>query len=115
MKYAYPKYVTFNQNLKTLIKKWDETDPVDEWECFRADKIQKIQGNLNQILYQRCQNQDKLKVSNSNPVEIQNNTIIYKNNIQSDDLINKNNVIQQNSSISNKRSFKGKGSIDAFK
>mgnify|MGYP001398098012 CR=1 FL=1 len=30
MKYAYPKYVTFNQNLKTLIKKWDETDPVDE-------------------------------------------------------------------------------------
>ena len=60
-------------------------------------------------------NQDKLKVSNSNPVEIQNNTIIYKNNIQSDYLTNKNNVIQQNSSISNKGSFKGKGSIDAFK
>ena len=47
-------------------------------------------------------NQDKLKVSNSNPVEIQNNTIIYKNNIQSVDLINKNNIIQQNSSINNK-------------
>ena len=115
MEYTYPKYVTFNQNIKSLIKKWDETDPVDEWECFRADKIQKIQGNLNQILYQRCQNQDKLKVGNSNPVEIQNKTIIYKNNIKSDDLINKNNVMQQNSTISNKGSFKGKGSINALK
>ena len=75
----------------------------------------KIQGNVNQILYKRCQNQDNLKVSNSNPVEIQNTTIIYKNNIQSDDLVNKNNVIQQNSSISNKGSFEEKGSIDAFK
>ena len=33
MKNAYPKYVIFNQNLKILIKKWDETDPVDEWNA----------------------------------------------------------------------------------
>ena len=115
MEYAYPKYVIFNQNLKILIKKWDETDPVDEWECLRAEKIKKIQGNVNQILNKRCQNQDKLNVSNSNPREIQNTTIIYKNNIKSDDLINQNNVIRQNSYTSNKGSFKGKGSNDALK
>ena len=115
MKNAYPKYVIFNQNLKILIKKWDETDPVDEWECLRAEKIKKIQGNVNQILNKRCQNQDKLNVSNSNPREIQNTTIIYKNNIKSDDLINQNNVIRQNSYTSNKGSFKGKGSNDALK
>ena len=115
MEHAYPKFVIFNKNLKSLIKKWDEMDPVDEWECFRAEKINKIQGNVNQVLHKKCQNQDKLKVSNSNSDEIQNITTIYKNNIQSDDLINKNNIIKQNSNISNKGSFKGKGSIDAFK
>lgn len=46
---------------------------------------------------------------------MQNTTIIYKNNIQSDDLINQNNVIKQNSYISIKGSFKGKGSDDALK
>ena len=46
---------------------------------------------------------------------MQNTTIIYKNNIQSNDLTNQNNVIKQNSYISNKGSFKGKGSDDALK
>ena len=46
---------------------------------------------------------------------MQNTTIIYKNNIQSDDLINQNNVIKQNSYISIKGSFKGIGSDDALK
>ena len=46
---------------------------------------------------------------------MQNTTIIYKNNIQSDDLINQNNVIKQNSYINNKVSFKGKGSDDSLK
>ena len=103
MEHAYPKYVIFNQNLKNLIKKWDEKDPVDEWECFRAEKIKKIQGNVNQILYDRCQNQDKLNDISSNHVKIQNKTIFYKNNIK------------KKPNISNKGSFKGKGSIDAFK
>ena len=115
MEHAYPKYVIFNQNLKNLIKKWDETDPVDEWECSRAEKIKKIQGNVNQILYDRCQNQDKLNDIDSNPVKIQNKTIIYKNNIKSDDTINKKNIIKKKPITSNKGSFKGKGSIDAFK
>ena len=96
MEYAYPKYVIFNQNLKNLIKKWDETDPVDEWECSRAEKIKKIQGNINQILYDRCQNQDKLNDIGSNHVKIQNKTIFYKNNIKSDDTINTKNIIKKN-------------------
>ena len=115
MEHAYPKYVIFTQNLKNLIKNWDEKDPVDKWECSRAEKIKKIQGNVNQILYDRCQNQDKLNDIGSNHVKIQNKTIFYKNNIKSDDTINKKNIIKKKPSISNKGSFKGKGSIDAFK
>ena len=104
MEHTYPKYVILNQNLKSLIKKWDEMDPVDEWECLRAEKIKKIQGNINQVLHERCQNQDKFRVSNSNSVKIQNTTIIHKNN-----------VVKQKPNNSNRGSFKGKGSIDAFK
>ena len=39
-------------------------------------KNKKIQGNVNQILYDRCQNQDKLNDIGSNHVKIQNKTII---------------------------------------
>ena len=46
---------------------------------------------------------------------MQNTTIIYKNNIQSNDLKNQNKVIKQNSYISSKVSFKGNGSDDALK
>ena len=50
-----------------------------------------------------AKNQDKLNDISSNHVKIQNKTIFYKNNIK------------KKPNISNKGSFKGKGSIDAFK
>ena len=54
MEQSYPQYVKFESSLKKLLIKWDKYDPVDNWECKRAEKIFKIQGNLNQIITKRC-------------------------------------------------------------
>ena len=56
MELNYPKYIKFNNKLKTLIIKWDKKDPIDNWECKRAKKIQTIQGNPNSIILKRCNN-----------------------------------------------------------
>ena len=114
MEHTYPKYVIFKNNIKKLIKKWDEMDPVDDWECLRAKKIEKIQGNINQILNTRCQKKDQSSSINSNPKKNQNKNKI-RNNVQSKNVIKKNVVIKNNSNRSNIGSFKGKGSTDAFK
>ena len=66
MEQNYPKYINFNNSIKNLINKWDVDDPVDDWECLRADKIYKIQGNLNHIIHERCKkNKDANKVINA--------------------------------------------------
>ena len=51
---AYPKRGVISKKNKKLIKAWDKMDPVDEWECKRAEKIKKVQGNTNMILKERC-------------------------------------------------------------
>jgi hypothetical protein len=33
---------------------WSKSDPVDEWECERAKRIEKIQGNRNEIVREKC-------------------------------------------------------------
>ena len=62
MEQTYPQYIKFNQLIKKLIIKWDQDDPVDEWECKRAILISNIQGNTNKILHNRCTN--KIKIGN---------------------------------------------------
>ena len=62
MEQTYPQYITFNQSIKKLITKWDQDDPVDDWECKRAILISNIQGNTNKILQNRCTN--KIKIDN---------------------------------------------------
>jgi len=62
MEQTYPQYIKFNQSIKKLIIKWDQDDPVDEWECKRAILISNIQGNTNKILQNRCTN--KIKIGN---------------------------------------------------
>ena len=62
MEQTYPQYIIFNQSIKKLIIKWDQDDPVDEWECKRAILISNIQGNTNKILQNRCTN--KIKMGN---------------------------------------------------
>ena len=54
MEKSYPNYIKFENSIKKLIITWDKNDPVDYWECKRAKKISKIQGNSNHIINKRC-------------------------------------------------------------
>lgn len=51
---VYPKYSMSSAQQK-LMSSWDKQYPVSKWECERAKKIKKIQGNINPILATRCQ------------------------------------------------------------
>lgn len=39
---------------KQLMSAWHKTYPVSDWECKRSKRIEKIQGNQNQILSESC-------------------------------------------------------------
>ena len=48
------KGIISNQNRK-MFKEWDRSDPVDAWECERAKRIERIQGNQNEVVMGVCQ------------------------------------------------------------
>ena len=52
---VYPKYKMSRQQ-RQLMTVWDKQYPVTKWECERAEKIRKIQGNINPVLAARCKN-----------------------------------------------------------
>ena len=114
MEKTYPKYVKFNKSLKKLLEKWDEEDPIDKWECFRASEIRKIQGNRNDILYQRCLNQDK-SVTEAYTKNIKTKISNFNDKDKSNKLIKKNLKLKNKTIKSQAGTFKSKGSIDAFK
>lgn len=37
-----------------MFQKWSAMDPVDDWECERARRIQKVQGNVNHFVDEAC-------------------------------------------------------------
>ena len=39
---------------RKLFDTWNKSDPVDEWECERAKRIEKIQGNRNEVVMRDC-------------------------------------------------------------
>ena len=39
---------------RKLFDTWDKSDPVDEWECERARRIEKIQGNRIDVVMENC-------------------------------------------------------------
>ena len=39
---------------RKLFDAWNKSDPVDEWECERAKRIEKIQGNRNEVVMRDC-------------------------------------------------------------
>ena len=41
------------KNMK-LFDAWNQSDSVDEWECKRAKRIEKIQGNMNEVVLRNC-------------------------------------------------------------
>ena len=94
MEQNYPKYITFNNSIKNLINKWDKDDPVDDWECLRANKIYKIQRNLNHIIHERC-NKEKDVINKKNK---ESNKIVNKKIKISKEVNSKKNKIQVNGS-----------------
>ncbi|WP_322632730.1 endonuclease [Vibrio sp. OPT18] len=53
MDHTYSRYKISNQQ-RQLMNAWDKQFPVSAWECKAAQRIQKIQGNVNHILNTRC-------------------------------------------------------------
>ena len=54
MESAYPGRGIISKNNRKLFNTWNKSDPVDEWECERAKKIEKIQGNRNEVVMAEC-------------------------------------------------------------
>ena len=106
MEQTYPQYIKFNQSIKKLIIKWDQEDPVDEWECKRAILISNIQGNTNKILQDRCTN--KIKIGN---IKLINKKIGQNDKIDE----GKANALYKKSGRNKKGVFTGKGTSNSFK
>jgi deoxyribonuclease-1 len=53
MQSTYKRYKMSKQQEK-LMAAWDKMHPVSAWECLRAKRIKKIQGNDNPIMNTRC-------------------------------------------------------------
>ncbi len=54
MEKAYPGRGIVSEKNRKLFEAWDKLHPVDAWECERAKRIEKIQGNPHPILKERC-------------------------------------------------------------
>ena len=54
MNWAYPAYNLINKEDLKLFKVWDQEDPVGEWECERARRIEGIQKNENPYVKKAC-------------------------------------------------------------
>ena len=123
MELNYPKFIKFNNSLKKLIIKWDIDDPVDDWECLRAKKIYDVQGNLNKIIEERCNNRSNAsntKSRNSNAVQNKTTNIIKSKNVESITNIRDKNVkstinVNQKNHKSIIGSYVGAGTKDALK
>ena len=54
MDWAYPTYDLIAEEDRKLFKVWDQEDPIDEWECERARRIEGIQKNENPFVKKAC-------------------------------------------------------------
>ncbi len=51
---AYPGRGIISKKNRKLFGSWNRLDPVDQWECLRERRIQKIQGNENKFILHDC-------------------------------------------------------------
>ena len=51
---VYPGKGIISKKNRSMFEEWNRSDPVDEWECERAKKIEKIQGNRNEVVMGNC-------------------------------------------------------------
>jgi len=54
MDQAYPGRGIVGNKRRRLFEAWSKTDPVDAWECERARRIAKVQGNVNWVVEALC-------------------------------------------------------------
>jgi len=54
MDFVYPSRGIISKKNRKLFEAWNKSDPVDEWECERAKRIENIQGNRNEIVLDKC-------------------------------------------------------------
>ena len=54
MEWAYPGHGVISNKNRKLFDAWDRQDPVDDWECERARRVEQIQGNQNPFVQQAC-------------------------------------------------------------
>ena len=55
MEQTYPRY-KIGEPMRGILKMWDKKYPVTDWECQRAYRIEKVQGNANHNVKKECQN-----------------------------------------------------------
>ena len=51
---VYPGRGIISKKNRKLFDAWNKSDPVDKWECERAKRIEKIQGNRNEVVMRDC-------------------------------------------------------------
>lgn len=51
---AYPQFAMSKAQRK-LMERWNDEYPADEWECERAARIERIQGNANPFVKEKCE------------------------------------------------------------
>ena len=54
MEQTYSRY-SMSKQQRQLMTAWDKQFPISAWECKRAKRIEKIQGNVNDVLKARCE------------------------------------------------------------
>ena len=50
----YREHYRLSRQQRQLMQTWDRKYPVDAWECRRASRIERLQGNENRIVKDRC-------------------------------------------------------------
>jgi deoxyribonuclease-1 len=51
---VYPGRGIISKKNRKLFDAWNKSDTVDEWECERAKRIERIQGNRNEVVMRDC-------------------------------------------------------------
>ena len=55
---TYSNYIKLTKSELSLFLKWNEADPIDEWECKKSKLIENYQKNLNKFIVQGCKASD---------------------------------------------------------
>ena len=51
---VYPGRGFISKKNRKVFDAWNKSEPLDEWECERPRRIDKIQGNRNEMVVRNC-------------------------------------------------------------